>query len=63
MDEGEVLRYTEATGFKELKQKNIISKVSDIMNYRLRNNVLTFHEKTKVLAPLYDVVCHLVYKE
>lgn len=62
MDEGEVLRYTEATDFKELKHKNIISKTSEIMNYRLRNNVLTFHEKTKVLSPLYDVACHLVYK-
>jgi folate-dependent phosphoribosylglycinamide formyltransferase PurN len=63
MDEGEVLLYTEPTTFKELKDKNLIAKVSDIMNYRLRNVVLTFHERTKVLAPLYDVVCKLVYKK
>lgn len=59
----DILVYSEATTFKELKQKNLISKTSDIMNFRLRNVVLTFHEKTKVLKPLYENVCKMVFPE
>lgn len=56
MDSGKQLAYSEPTTFKELKNKKLISTTSEIMNFRLKNVVLTFHERTKVLRVLYEVL-------
>jgi len=58
---GEMLAFSEPTEFKELKLKKLVSKTSDIMNLRIRNVILTYHEKTKVLRTLYESICSLVY--
>lgn len=63
MDAGEQLAFTEPTNFKELKQKGLFNNKSDIMNLRLRNVALTFHERTKVMRVLYETVCKFVFKE
>ncbi len=56
MDEGKQLAFSHETTLKELKQKSIMHKTEDILNYRIRNVVLSYHERTKVLRLLGKVV-------
>ena len=56
MDEGKILDYTYPTTLKELKTKTLIHKKEDIINLRLRNVILSYHERTKVLKHLYNVL-------
>lgn len=44
--------YTSETTLKELKQKGFVKKKEDIFNLRLRNVILSYHERTKVLRVL-----------
>jgi len=60
MDEGKQLAYSHETTIKELKQKGLFNKKEDILNLRLRNVVLSYHERTKVLTPLKKVVSNLL---
>jgi len=56
MDEGKQLAYSKPTDFKELKNKKLTQSTSDIMNLRLKNVILTYHERTKILKLLHNVV-------
>ncbi len=60
MDTGKPLAYSYETTLKELKQKGYINNKDDILNYRLRNVVLSYHERTKVLKLLKKVVSDLL---
>ena len=44
------------TNLKELKQKGLLHKAEDVLNLRLRNVVLSYHERTKVLSVLKKVI-------
>ena len=61
MDAGEVLGYSNPTTLKELKQKHLLTKTSDIMNFRLRNVALLYHERTKVMSLLHSILSDLVF--
>ncbi len=52
MDEGKQLNWSHPTTLKELKQKGLAHKKEDIVNFRLRNVILSYHERTKVLRLL-----------
>ena len=56
MDTGERLGFSHETTIKELKRKGYINKKEEILNYRLRNVVLFYHERTKVLGFLRRVL-------
>ena len=56
MDEGKILYHTFPTTLKELKTKKLIHKKEDILNLRLKNVILSYHERTKVLKHLYNIV-------
>ena len=56
MDEGEVLAISFPTTLKELKQKGLINKKEDILNLRLRNVIISYHERTKVLKLLKKTI-------
>lgn len=56
MDEGEQLFQSHHTTLKELKQKGFLNKKEEIINYRLRNVVLSYHARTKVLKHLRKVL-------
>lgn len=56
MDNGAKIAYSHETTIKELKQKGFVHKVEDILNYRLRNVILSYHERTKVLKLLRRVL-------
>lgn len=56
MDTGKQLAYSHETTLKELKQKSLINKKEDMLNLRLRNVVLSYHERTKVLKLLRKVI-------
>lgn len=56
MDEGKQLAHSYPTTLKELKQKNLIHKKEDILNLRLRNVILSYHERTKVLNLLKKII-------
>lgn len=60
MDEGEHLDYSYHTDLKELKQKGFVHKKEDIINLRIRNVILSYHERTKVLSHLKKVIDRLV---
>lgn len=59
MDTGKKLGFSYETTLKELKQKGIFRKKEDILNYRLRNVTLSYHERTKVLGLLTKIVNNL----
>ncbi|MCA9459387.1 MAG: hypothetical protein KC550_02450 [Nanoarchaeota archaeon] len=56
VDEGKQLAFSHETTLKELKQKNILHKKEDIINLRIRNVVLSYHERTKVLKLLKKII-------
>ena len=56
MDEGKVLDYSYPTPLKELKIKTLVQKKEDILNLRIRNVILSYHERTKVLKHLYKIL-------
>lgn len=56
MDTGKQLAYSYETTLKELKQKGLFNKKEDILNLRLRNVALSYHERTKVLKLLRKVL-------
>lgn len=56
MDNGAKIAYSHETTLKELKQKAYAHKREDILNYRLRNVILSYHERTKVLKLLRRVL-------
>jgi hypothetical protein len=53
---GEVLMDSHETKIKELKQKGLLHKAEEVLNLRLRNVVLSYHERTKVLSTLKKVI-------
>jgi len=59
MDEGQVLDYSHETSLRELKQKGFMHKTEEILNYRIRNVVLSYHERTKVLKLLTRILLKL----
>jgi folate-dependent phosphoribosylglycinamide formyltransferase PurN len=60
MDEGKILDCSHPTDLKELKQKGFLHKPEEIINLRIRNVVLSYHERTKVLGVLHHVIENLV---
>ncbi|MDA3856101.1 MAG: hypothetical protein PF569_07630 [Candidatus Woesearchaeota archaeon] len=54
-DEGKQLFQSHPTTLKELKQKGFLHKKEEIINYRLRNVVLSYHARTKVLKHLRKI--------
>lgn len=56
MDTGKQLAYSHETTLKELKQKGLFNKKEDILNLRLRNVAISYHERTKVLKLLRKVL-------
>ena len=56
MDQGERLGFSFETTLKELKQKGLFKKKEDILNLRLRNVAISYHERTKVLSLLRKVI-------
>jgi len=56
MDKGKQIKYSHETSLKELKQKGYIHKKEDILNLRLRNVILSYHERTKILKILKKVI-------
>ncbi len=60
MDEGEQISYSHETNLKELKQKNLLNKKEDILNLRLKNMVIAYHERNKVLNLLSKEIENLI---
>lgn len=60
IDNGEKLAYSYETTLKELKQKGLFQKKEDILNLRLRNVAISYHERTKVLNLLRKVIDKLI---
>lgn len=56
MDSGEQLAYSYETSLKELKQRGFLNKREDIVSLRVRNVVISYHERTKVLKLLRKVL-------
>ena len=56
MDTGERLAFSHETTLKELKTKHLLHKPEDMLNFRTRNLVRSYHERTKVLHLLHKVV-------
>lgn len=56
MDTGERLAFSHETTLKELKTKNLLHKPEDMLNFRTRNLVRSYHERTKVLHLLHKIV-------
>lgn len=56
MDTGKQLAFSFETTIKELKRKGYLNKKEEILNYRIRNIVLSYHERTKVLGLLRRVL-------
>lgn len=56
MDNGKQLIQSHSTSLKELKQKGFINKKEEIFNFRMRNVVLSYHERTKVLKLLISTL-------
>lgn len=52
VDSGKQLAYSHETTLKELKIKGLAHNKEDILNLRLRNVILSYHERTKVLKLL-----------
>ena len=52
VDSGKQLAYSHETTLKELKIKSFVHHKEDILNLRLRNVILSYHERTKVLKLL-----------
>lgn len=52
MDTGKQLEYSYETTLKELKRKGFVNKKEEILNFRIRNVILSYHERTKVLGLL-----------
>lgn len=48
------------TSIKELRQKHLLNKNEDLINYRIRNVVKSYHERTKVLNNLLKVLKELL---
>lgn len=48
--------YSHETTIKELKQKGLFKKKEDILNLRLRNVAISYHERTKVLKLLKKII-------
>lgn len=60
MDEGKQLAYSFPTTIKELKIKKLVNNRKDILNLRIRNVVLSYHQRTKVLKLLYKSISDLL---
>ena len=56
MDTGERLAFSHETTIKELKTKSLLHKPEDMFNFRTKNIVRSYHERTKVLHLLHKVV-------
>ncbi len=56
MDTGKKLSFSHETTLKELKTKSVIHGNEDLLNFRKRNIVRAYHERTKVLKPLRKVI-------
>jgi hypothetical protein len=53
---GEILYHTKETSLKELKQKGFLKKKEEIINFRIKNVILLYHERSKLLTPLVKIV-------
>lgn len=60
MDTGERLAFSHPTTLKELKARKFFHKKEDILNLRIRNVVISYHERSKVLKLLGRVVEDLI---
>lgn len=56
IDTGEQLSYSHPTTLSELKSRGFLKKKEDIINLRVRNVVLSYHERTKVLRLIRDEI-------
>lgn len=56
VDTGKQYDVSFPTTVKELKQKQLLNKNEDLINYRVRNVVKSYHERTKVLNHLIRVL-------
>lgn len=56
MDEGKRLVFSNPTTLKELKQKHLIKVKEDIINLRMKNVILSYHERTKVLKLIKKII-------
>ena len=59
IDTGRQLSFSHQTTLKELKIKGFVHKKEDILNLRLRNVILSYHERTKVLNLLKKIIDEL----
>ena len=55
-DEGKILATSHPTTLKELKRKKLVHNAEKILNPRVRNVILNYHERTKVLNLLHKTV-------
>lgn len=56
MDDGQQIAFSYETTIKELKQKGLINKKEEVLNLRVRNVILSYHERTKVLNLLPKIL-------
>lgn len=63
MDNGTQVDFSHETTLKELKMKGFLHKKEDIINYRIKNVVLSYHERTKVLNLISKVVRNILDKQ
>ena len=56
MDEGKILATSHPTTLKELKRKKFIHNTEEILTPRIRNVILNYHERTKVLNLLHKTI-------
>lgn len=60
MDEGEQIAYSKPTTLEELKLKKLVNNPNEILNLRIKNVIISYHERTKVLNLLRKVVKKLI---
>lgn len=60
MDNGDQIAYSYETTLKELKQKGFLKVKEEIINYRVKSVVISYHERTKLLSLLSKTVRNLI---
>jgi methionyl-tRNA formyltransferase len=62
MDEGKQLHHSKPTTITEMKQKGFLHDKEEVINFRVKNVITQYHERTKVLTPLSKIVNELLKK-
>jgi folate-dependent phosphoribosylglycinamide formyltransferase PurN len=60
MDEGKIIKKSHPSDLKEFKKKGFITSKEDILNYRIKNVIIAYHERNKILNMLSKIINELI---